>query len=143
MEAVFKSRQRSAVPLPADERQRRREAAHGEGRVAVSGLELLDGAAVGGDKQEVGIPQFAANGAAGGVDGRSGRPLSLEGSAFRILGQDGNGPEDLDSGALPTVSGFSVDSDTIAAASCCRFAGVRCRQQGRGVSSRVSRVAYW
>jgi hypothetical protein len=95
--------------LAADERYRRRKAAHGERRVAVPCLEFLGGVAVGGDEEEVGVPQLAANGAAGGVDGRRGRPLGLEGAAFRILGQDGGGAEDLDAGALPAISGFPVD----------------------------------
>jgi len=75
----------------------------------VSGFELLGGAAVGGDEEEVGVPQLAANGAAGGVDGRRGRSLGRERAALWILGQDGGGSERLDSGAVSTVRGFPVD----------------------------------
>jgi hypothetical protein len=41
--------------LPADERQGRREAAGGERRVALARSELLGGAPIGGDEEEVGV----------------------------------------------------------------------------------------
>jgi hypothetical protein len=105
------------------------------------GAEFLGGAAVGGYEEEVGVSQLAVNGVAHGADGRRGRPLGLEGAAFRILGQDGGGSEGQDSGALPAVSSLPVnlghdrDDELLL-----RRQGV---PAGRGVSSRVSRVAYW
>jgi hypothetical protein len=43
------------------------------------------------------------------MDGRRGRSLGLERTAFGALGQDGGGAERLDSGALSAVGGFRVD----------------------------------
>jgi hypothetical protein len=95
--------------LPTHERQRRREAADREGRVALPGAELLGGAPVRIDEQEVGVAQLAADGSARGMDGGRRRPLGLEGPAFGALGQDGSGAERLEAGALSAVGGFTVD----------------------------------
>jgi hypothetical protein len=75
----------------------------------VARSELVGRIPVGGDEEEVGVAELVTDGPTGGVDGRGGRALGLEGTAFGALGEDGGGAERLDSGALPAVGSFCFD----------------------------------
>jgi hypothetical protein len=90
MEAVFKSRRQSAVYPPTNGSGGGKQPI-GKGGSRCPALSFCR-VAVGGDEEEVGVPQLAPNGTAGGMDGRRGRSLGLEGAACGALGKDGGGP---------------------------------------------------
>jgi len=100
-------------------RQRRRKQPRRKDGSPLSGAELLGGAPVGGDEPEVGVAQLAANRLRGGMNGRRGRSLGLEGTALWTLARMAAGLR-LDPLRSRRSVAYSSISSTLAAVRCCR-----------------------